>query len=82
MPTERFQPYEMSHTRLDEYRDAEAGSSTLMVPPVPYVGPPMLQPSGGRSATTADAELIHQVTEEEEVPVSKFYCSHIPRVAE
>ena len=82
MPTERFQPYGMSHTRLNEYRNAEAGPPTLMVPPVPYVGPPMLQLSGGRSPTTADAESTHKATEEEEVPVSKFYCSHIPRVAE
>ena len=82
MPTGRFQPYGMSHTRPNRYRNAEAGPSTQVVPPTPYVGPSMPQPSGGRSETTADAEEIQYTTEEEEVPVSVFYCSRIPRVAE
>ena len=81
--TRRFQPYGMSRPRLNEHRNAEAGPSTLVPPPVPYVGLPTLQPSRGViSETTADAETIQTTTEEDKVPVSNFYCSHIPRVTE
>jgi hypothetical protein len=72
----------MSRTRTNEHRNAEAGPSTLALPPVPYVGPPTSQPSGGISETTADAETKETITEEDEAPVSDFYCSHIPRVTE
>ena len=34
------------------------------------------------SETTADAENTKPITEEDKVPVSYFYCSHIPRVVE
>ena len=80
--TGRFQPYGIPHhTRPYEYRNAEAGPSTLASPLVPYVGPPAPQPSGGKSETTADAENEQTVTEEKG-PVSKFYCSHFPHVTE
>jgi len=79
----RFQPYGRSYARRSEHRNAEAGPSTLLPAPVLYVGYPTLQPSGGMiSETTADAENAQLITEEDKVPVSNFYCSHIPRVIE
>ena len=79
----RFHPYGRSYARRSEHRNAEAGPSTLLPAPVPYVGYPTLQPSGGMiSETTADAEKEPTTTEEDKVPVSNFYCSHIPRVVE
>ena len=83
MSTGRFQPYERSRARRSERVNAEAGPSTLIPPPVPCAGLPTLQPSGGMiSETTADAEKTQAITEEEEVSVSNFYCSHILRVIE
>jgi len=79
----RFQPYGRSYARRNEHRNAEAGPSTLLPPPVPFVGYPTLQPSGGMiSETTAEAEQVQPITEENKAPVSYFYCSHIPRVIE
>ena len=72
----------MSRARSYGNGNAEAGSSTLAPPPVPYVGLPTLQPSGGISETTADAEQPNQITEEDEVPVSNFYRSQILHVTE
>ena len=81
--TGRFRPYGMSCGRLNDHRNAEAGPSTLVPSPSPYVGHPTQQPSGGMiSETTASAEIMQTTTEEDKVPVSKFYCSHIPRVIE
>ena len=82
MPTGRFQPYGMSRTRPNEYRNAEAGPSTLTAPLIPYFDLPTSQPPGGISETTANAEPEHTITEEEEAPVSNFYCSRIPHVTE
>ena len=80
--TGRFQPYGMSRGRLNDHRNAEAGPSTLVPSPAPYVGHPT-QPSGGIiSETTADAESSQTITEADKVSVSNFYCSHIPRVIE
>ena len=79
--TGRFQPYGRSRTRPNEHRNAEAGPSTLAPPPIPHVGPPTPQPSGGISETTADAEN-QTISEEDKAPVSDFYCSHIPHVTE
>jgi hypothetical protein len=78
----RFQPYGMSRARLGKHENARAGPSTLVPRHVPYVGLPVLQPSGGISETTAYAEPTHFITEEDKVAVSHFYCSHIPRVTE
>ena len=79
----RFHPYGRSYARRNEHRNAEAGPSTLLPAPVPYVGYPTLQPSGGMiSETTANAEITQSITEEDKVPVSNFYCPHIPRVIE
>jgi len=83
MSTGRFQPYGRSRARRSEHMNAEAGPSTLVPPPVLCVGLPTLQPSGGMiSETTADAEKSQTITEEDEVSVSNFYCSHILRVIE
>ena len=82
MPIGRFQPYGTPRVRPDEYSNAEAGPSTLMVPPVPYIDPPTSQPSGGVSETTADAEQTQTNTEEDKASVSNFYCPHIPHVTE
>ena len=80
MSTGRYQPYGMSRARSSEHGNAEAGSSTLQF--IPYLGPPTSQPSGrSTSETTANAEPT-QITEEDKVPVSNFYCSHIPHVTE
>ena len=82
MPTRQFQPYGMSCTCPNEYRNAEAGPSNLIAPPILYSDLPALQPSGGLPETTADAENIQTITEEDKAPVSNLYCSHIPRVTE
>ena len=68
----RFQPYGMSRARLDEHRNAEAGPSTLVLPPAPYVDQPTSQPPGGISEATANAEKTKQNTEEVRVTVSNF----------
>ena len=63
--------------------NAEAGPSTLVPPPVPYVGSPTPEPSGGLpSETSADAEQTNPTKEEDEVPVSHFYRSRIPHLIE
>ena len=82
MQTGRFQPYVMARARLYEHRNAEAGPSTLMLPPTPYVDQRRSHPPGGISETTADAVTTNQITEEDRVTVSHFYCSHVPRVSE
>ena len=78
----RFQPYEVSRTRPNEHRNTEAGPSTPVPLPLPYVGPPTPKPSGGISETPADAKKNQSDTEGDKGPVSKFYCSHIPHVTE
>ena len=78
--TEWYQPYGVSRTRPGWYRNAEAGPSTLVAPPIPYIGQPATQPSGGISETTANAKTTKIVTEKHRVSVSNFYCSHISRV--
>jgi len=82
MSTWRFQPYGVSHIRLNERANAEAGPSTQPLPPITYVAPPITYPSGGTSEATADAETNNSTTEEDTAPVSNFYCSRTPHVAE
>ena len=78
-----YRPYERSRTQRNEHRNAEAGPSTLAPSPIPYVGLSTLQPSGGvTSESTADAEQVQTIKEEDKVPVSNFYCSLIPHVIE
>ena len=80
--TEWYQPYGVSRTRQNWYTNAEAGPSTLVAPPVQYLGLSTTQPSGGISEERANAQTKQTVTEEHRVPVSIFYCSHIPHVTE
>ena len=82
MTAGRFQPYGTSRTRPYEYGNAEAGPSTLIAPPVPYVDLSTSQPSGRIPEAAADAESTQTVTEEDKTSVSAFYCSHAHRVAE
>jgi hypothetical protein len=69
-----FRPWETE----TEHTNAEAGPSTPP-PRILTVGPPTLQPSEGQSATTADAETNQTDREEDEVLVSNFCHSRIPR---
>ena len=81
MSAGKYQPYRRFCVQQGEHR--EAGPSTLAPPPIPYVGLPALQPSGGViSEPVADAESTQITVEEDRVPVSNFYCSHIPRAIE
>jgi len=68
----RYHPYGISRPRTDWYGNAEAGPSTLVAPPVQYLGPSMTQPSGGKSETRANAQPNQSITEEHRVPVSIF----------
>ena len=77
-----YQPYGVSRTRPNLYRNAEAGPSTLVAPSIPYIGLPTTQPSRGISGRTANATTTHPITEKVRASVSNFYCSHIPRVTE
>ena len=77
----RHQPYGTDRARGTESAGPVAGSSTLAPSPVPSVGPPTTQPSGGTSEATADTENNQQPKEENKVPVSNCYRSHIPRLA-
>ncbi|KAF9782796.1 hypothetical protein BJ322DRAFT_1072649 [Thelephora terrestris] len=81
--TRRFQPYGTSRTRTIEYANAEAGPSTLAPPPVPYVGPPAPEPSGGLlSETSADAEQTQTILEEDEVPRQVTQRTGVPTTGE
>ena len=70
--TGRYQPYGVSRTRPDRYRNAEAGPSTLVAPLVPYIDLPTTRPSGRIPETTADAKQNQKITEEHRAPVSNF----------
>ena len=74
----RFQPYGTHRAHRNEHVNAEAGPSTLVPLAIEPVGLPTVQPSGGESETVADANDKKDL-EEDKVPVSSFYCAHIPR---
>ena len=82
--TQRFRPFSPAfRARGNEHRNAEAGPSTLVPPQVLPVGPPTSQPTGGTiPETTTDANATEINTEEEKIPVSHFYRSHIPHVTD
>ena len=82
VPIERFQPYGTSRAHTTGYTNAEAEPTTLAPPSIARVASPTQQPSGGISETTAVAEKQHNNIEEDKIPVSNFYRSHIPHVAE
>ena len=78
---ERLRPYRTFRAPANEFGKAEAGPSTQVPLPIPYVGAPTPQPPGGVSATTADA-INQPITEEDRDPVSYLYCPRIPHVTE
>ena len=76
MPRARPGPYERRRSRLGRHANAEAGPSTLAAP----LDPHLELPPGGISEPTANAEQKQTITEEEETPVSDFYCPQVPHV--
>ena len=79
MDSQWFQPY---GTHRAMYGNAEAGPSTQPPPPIPYGVWQTAQTTGGTSETAANAETNKTFTEEDETPVSDFYCSPVPRVTD
>ena len=75
----QFQPYPKHRVRRTKNINTEASPSTLTSPQIPSVGLPTVQPSGGKSETTADVGESN--TEEDEIPVSHFYHSHTLRAS-
>ena len=82
MQTHRYSSYEMPHSHSTKYTNTEAGPAYFAPQPAPYTSHPPTNPSGGLSERTADAEQANNITEEEEIQVSNFYCSHVPHVTE
>lgn len=78
----RFTPYGTYNAHPSTYWNAAAVASTQVPQPVPCGTWPTKQPTGGSSGATAAAEQTNQITEEEESPVSDFYCSPVPRVTD
>ena len=75
----RFKLYGVYYANSTIYENTEAGPPSQLPPQVLYDTRRTIRPTGGMPETTADAE--HQpLTEEEEAPVSDFYCSPVPRV--
>ena len=79
---QRLTPYDTYHGRTGTYGNTEAGPSNQASPPFLYGDWPTTQPIGGTSETTADAEQNKPITEDDETPVSKFYCSPVPHVTD
>ena len=78
----RFQPYGTSRAWETEHQNAEVDPLAIQLVQAPHVGLPT-QPTGGLiPETTADAETEQSHTEEQEVPVSDFYRSHVPHVTD
>ena len=73
-------PYGTYHDRTGMYRNTEEGPSNQASLPCPDSDWPTPQPTGGTSETTADAEQSEKITEDDETPVSNFYCSPVPHV--
>ncbi|KAF9647939.1 hypothetical protein BDM02DRAFT_3116265 [Thelephora ganbajun] len=71
MPTRQFRPYGEPRARFDEHRNAEAGPSTLVPPPAPYLALATTNPSGGSSEATADAVSEQKTTEEDTAPKTR-----------
>ena len=77
IPTRWLQIYGPTSSYAVGHVNAEAGPSTLFPPQ--DVGLPTQQPPGGISEMTTDVKN-QKDTEENKVPVSSFYRSHIPHV--
>lgn len=73
----RFRPYASPSPRLIKHINVEVEPSTQ----APPLAPSDTHSPGGTSETTAD-ESNSASAEEEEVPVSSFFCSHVPRLTE
>ena len=78
----RFTPYGRYGVHPIVYEETEVGPSLYVPPPIPHDATPTMIPAGGIPKTTAHAEHKQSNTEEQESPVSDFYCSPIPRVAD
>ena len=76
----RFSPYGIYSTPPSLCENTEGGAVTQILPTIPYNTSATTQPTRGTSETAADAEQNKKITEENESPVSSFYCSHVPRV--
>jgi len=75
-------PYDTYHDRNGMYGNPEAGPSNKASPPFPDGDWQTAQPTGGTPETTADAEQNQTTTEDDEIPVSNFYCSPVPHVTD
>ena len=62
--------------------NTEAGPSNRVSLSFPDGDWPATQPTGGTSETTADAEHDKPITEDDETPVSNFYCSPVLHVTD
>ena len=79
---QRCMPYDTYHGRTGTYGNTEAGPSNQASPPFPDGDWQTTQPTGGISETTADAKQNKKTTEDNETPVSNFYCSPVPHVTD
>ena len=76
IPTRQFRTHTTPHAPANEHGNAEAGPSTRVPQPTPYVDPPTPQPSEGTPEATVDAEY-QTSTEEHGVPVGHYCCLRI-----
>ena len=77
-PTE---PYLTHYADSDEYANIDAGPPYLVPLHTPYMAHPSTNSSGGSSEATVNAGNTTKFTEDA-VPISNFYCSHVPRATE
>ena len=78
----RFTPYGGYSARPITHGTTVARPSTHIPLYIQHYAPPTIQPTGGLSETAANAEHNQTYTEEDESPVSDFYCSRIPHVSD
>jgi hypothetical protein len=76
----RSRPYGMPYARANEHVRTRQGPLAPVPSSTPYVEAPTSQFPGLTPETTADAVKDQVVKEEQEVLVSGFYHSHIPRL--
>ena len=73
----QFTPYGAYRAPPSLHGETEGGPVTQILPCISYN---TTQPTGGTAETTAYAGQNQTITEEDESPVSNFYCSHVPHV--